>query len=80
MTRARSACWLTEAPHEGPMNVPLTSDSATPNALARSVRTFWLSVSESRSVCTRTVLLPTRVTLTPRSSSLAPTALRAICS
>ena len=47
MTRARSACSLTEAPHEGPMNVPLTSDSATPNALARSVRTFWLSVSES---------------------------------
>ena len=80
MTRARSACWLTEAPHEGPMNVPLTSDSATPNAVARSVRTFWLSVSESRSVCTRTVLLPTSVTPTPRSSSLAPTALRAICS
>ena len=62
------------------MNVPLTSDSATPKASARSVRTFWLSVSESRSVCTRTVSLPTRVTLTPRSSSLAPTALRAICS
>ena len=80
MTSARSACWLTEAPHEGPMKVPLTSDSSTANALARAARTSWLSLSESRSVCTRTVSLPTRVTPTPRSSSAAPTASRATCS
>ena len=68
MTSARSACLLTEAPHDGPMKVALTSCSGTSNAFARAVRMLWLSVSESRSVWTRMVSLPTRVTLVPRWS------------
>jgi hypothetical protein len=63
------------------MKVPLTSEVGTPKASARFWRTAWLSVSLSRSVCTRTVLLPTTVTLTARwPSPVAPMAWRAMSS
>ncbi len=77
MMSALRAAWLTDAPQDGPMNVALTAWSGTENSVARAVLTWALWVSVSRSVWTRTVSVPTWVTLTFVPARTLETASRA---